>query len=572
MNRNVESHFAMLPRAEIQRSRFDRSFSHKTTFNVGDVVPIFLDMDILPGDTVTVDTSKVIRLQTLLKPIFDNVYLDTYFFFVPNRLLWSHWKEFMGENTSSAWAPTTTYSIPQMMVYSSDVTASGTLVDYLGVPVGIYGSFNALPIRAYSLICNEWFRDENLTNPLVLNTGDANTTYVSTGDCEAGGALFKASKYHDYFTSCLPAPLKANQPVLAPISSTPGIIANVGMNLYTHENLGNDIAGTTGGNSDYPLVGHFAHNGTLGSQLLKNNTNTGTVDYSTVGSGGSESSSSAYRPDNLYAYIPKTPAWPSGITGALSVSIADLRNAFQIQKLLERDARSGTRYTEVISAHFNTTSPDSRLQRPEYLGGSRVNISVHQVTNQSEGTNQFLGSLGAFGMTVERHSDFTYSATEHGIILGVCVARYDHTYSQGIERGWLRKNRFDYFWPALSTISEQPVYTQELYVGTQITALSTAPIFGYQEAWADYRYKPNRVSGEMRPDVTNTLAVWHLGDDYAAQPYLSDSWIREDKTNVDRVLAVQSSVSNQIMLDVAFNAWYTRPMPMYSIPGLVDHF
>lgn len=570
MNRNVESHFAMLPRAEIQRSRFDRSFSHKTTFNVGDVVPIFLDMDILPGDTVTVDTSKVIRLQTLLKPIFDNVYLDTYFFFVPNRLLWDHWKEFMGENTSSAWAPTTTYSVPQMMAYSTDKTASGTLVDYLGVPVGIYGSFNVLPIRAYSLICNEWFRDENLTNPLVLNTGDASTTYVSTGDCEAGGALFKASKYHDYFTSCLPAPLKANQPVLAPISGTPGIIANVGTNLYKHANLYNDIDGTSVTGQDWPLYGHYGADATSETKVAISHTSGGDTLERTANSAAT--TSNAFRPDNLYAYIPKTPAWPVGQTGSLSVSIADLRNAFQIQKLLERDARSGTRYTEVISAHFSTTSPDSRLQRPEYLGGSRVNISVHQVTNQSEGTNQFLGNLGAFGMTVERHSDFTYSATEHGIILGVCVARYDHTYSQGIERGWLRKNRFDYFWPALSTISEQPVYTQELYVGTMIANTSTAPIFGYQEAWADYRYKPNRVSGEMRPDVTNTLAVWHLGDDYATTPTLSDGWIREDKTNVDRVLAVQSSVSNQIMLDVAFNAWYTRPMPMYSIPGLVDHF
>lgn len=583
MNRNVESHFAQVPSTNIQRSRFDRSYSHLTTFNVGDVVPIYLDQTVMPGDTITLDTSMVVRLQTLLKPIFDNIYLDTYFFAIPKRLLWNHWKEFMGENNDSAWLPANVYEEPQMSFlkhYTGDTLTSdtgvseGTIADYLGLPLDMHGYVSALPFRAYSMVCDSWFRDENLTAPLNIYFGDS-TVEHDPSDTVKGGTLFKASKYHDYFSSALPAPIKG-VPTSVPANFTPGIIGMVGPWADSHGNLYDEVNGrdSTTTAYDYYLKMHVGTSETIGGKAIGtspvNNTSNSTV-YALT---SANLTGNRLTPDNLYAYVPNSYNLTSGSPiGGLNVSIADLRNAFQVQKLLERDARSGTRYTEVIRGHFNTVSPDFRLQRPEYLGGSRINISVHQVINQSEGESQFLGNLGAFGMTTDRRSQFTYSATEHCVILGVCVARYDHTYSQGVDRSWLNHSRLDYYWPELAHISEQPVYTEELFVSNSVAQTKDGyNIFGYQEPFAYLRYAQNRTSGEMRPDATLSLASWHLGDDYSSRPYLSDEWIREDKNNVDRVLAVTSAVSNQILLDVHFNQFWTRPMPMFGVPGLVDHF
>lgn len=570
MNRNVESHFALNPtNIDIRRSTFDRSHSLKTSFNVGDIVPFFLD-EVLPGDTFNVDTSKVVRLQTLLTPVMDNIYLDTYFFFVPNRLTWSHWKQFNGENTESAWIPQTEYEIPQITAPADSGWSVGTIADYLGVPTGVPNlSVSALPFRAYALVMNEWFRDENLSDPLVVPVDDATVAGVNTGtfvtDVAKGGLPYKAAKYHDYFTSCLPSPQKGPD-VLIPVASA-GNYAVVG----NGKSLGLTDGSLTGlfGYQSVPGGSTLAVNsGTLGSSVgtavpSSSNLN-GSVGVATVSQLGDDLSKSG-----LIAVA-------SG--NAAAATINQLRMAFQIQKLYEKDARGGSRYIEILKSHFGVTSPDARLQRPEYLGGNRVPININQVVQQSATASgeTAQGTVTGMSVTTDTHSDFTKSFTEHGFVIGVMVARYDHTYQQGLERFWSRKDRFDYYWPVFANIGEQAVKNKEIFAqgpGVKDSAGSVIDdqVFGYQEAWADYRYKPSRVTGEMRSQYVQSLDVWHLADDYSALPMLSDSWIREDKTNVDRVLAVTSSVSNQLFADIYIKNRTTRPMPMYSIPGLIDH-
>ena len=569
MNRNVESHFALNPtNIDIRRSTFDRSHSLKTSFNVGDIVPFFVD-EVLPGDTFNVDTSKVVRLQTLLTPVMDNIYLDTYFFFVPNRLTWSHWKQFNGENTESAWIPQTEYEIPQITAPASGGWSVGTIADYLGVPTGVPNlSVSALPFRAYALVMNEWFRDENLSDPLVVPVDDATVAGVNTGtfvtDVCKGGLPYKAAKYHDYFTSCLPSPQKGPD-VTIPVAEA-GNYAVVGngkalaisdskrlYGLCTKSQYNFSGAQSAFGqslSSTVPESGAYVPEGVLGvptsAQLGDDLSNSGLI---AVASGN-----------------------------AAAATINQLRMAFQIQKLYEKDARGGSRYIEILKSHFGVTSPDARLQRPEYLGGNRVPININQVVQQSATASgeTAQGTVTGMSVTTDTHSDFTKSFTEHGFVIGVMVARYDHTYQQGLERFWSRKDRFDYYWPVFANIGEQAVKNKEIFAqgpGVKDSAGSVIDdqVFGYQEAWADYRYKPSRVTGEMRSQYAQSLDVWHLADDYSALPALSDSWIREDKTNVDRVLAVTSAVSNQLFADIYIKNRTTRPMPMYSIPGLIDH-
>lgn len=566
MNRNVESHFALNPtNIDIRRSTFDRSHSLKTSFNVGDIVPFFLD-EVLPGDTFNVDTSKVVRLQTLLTPVMDNIYLDTYFFFVPNRLTWAHWKQFNGENTESAWIPQTEYEIPQITAPADGGWSIGTIADYFGVPTGIPNlSVSALPFRAYALVMNEWFRDENLSDPLVVPVDDATVAGVNTGtfvtDVCKGGLPYKAAKYHDYFTSCLPSPQKgpdvlipvaeaANYPVVALSDPVP---ASVYPQAKAHWGRPDNGEYYTSANSFGSITGN-ASNGSLSFS---------SPDF------GVSASNGPLNPLNL---------WAVSSGNAAAATINQLRMAFQIQKLYEKDARGGSRYIEILKSHFGVTSPDARLQRPEYLGGNRVPININQVVQQSATASgeTAQGTVTGMSVTTDTHSDFTKSFTEHGFVIGVMVARYDHTYQQGLERFWSRKDRFDYYWPVFANIGEQAVKNKEIFaqgpsVKDSAGAVIDDQVFGYQEAWADYRYKPSRVTGEMRSQYAQSLDVWHLADDYSALPMLSDSWIREDKTNVDRVLAVTSSVSNQLFADIYIKNRTTRPMPMYSIPGLIDH-
>lgn len=552
MNRNVESHFALNPtRIDLSRSTFDRSSSVKTSFNAGDIVPFFLE-EVLPGDTFNVKSSKVVRMQTLLTPMMDNVYLDTYYFFVPNRLVWKHWKEFNGENTESAWIPETTYQVPQITSPADTGFAVGTIADYFGIPTGISNlSVNALPFRAYALIMNEWFRDQNLSDPLVVPDDDATVAGVNTGnfvsDVAKGGKPYIAAKYHDYFTSCLPSPQKGPD-VLIPVAS------GAKSPVYALA----DRVPTSGVTGDYMMLGQSLEESD--PRYLGANSWSGSVGASLKQYSGGQNFTTM--PLNL---------WAVSDGNVPSATINQLRLAFQIQKLYERDARGGSRYIEILKSHFGVTSPDARLQRPEYLGGNRVPINVNQVVQQSgtgSGSSTPQGTVVGMSQTTDSHSDFIKSFTEHGFIIGVMVARYDHTYQQGLDRMWSRKDRFDYYWPVFANIGEQAVKNKEIYAqGNE----QDDEVFGYQEAWADYRYKPNRVTGEMRSSYTQSLDVWHLADDYAERPSLSDSWIREDKSNIDRVLAVTSSVSNQFFADIYVQNRATRPMPLYSIPGLIDH-
>lgn len=558
MNRNVESHFALNPtRIDMSRSTFDRSSSVKTSFNVGDIVPFFLE-EVLPGDTFNVRTSKVVRMQTLLTPMMDNLYLDSYYFFVPNRLVWNHWKEFNGENTESAWIPTTQYSVPQITSPSAGWSV-GTLADYFGLPTGVGGlSVSALPFRAYALVMNEWFRDQNLQDPLVVPVDDATVAGVNTGnfvtDCAKGGLPYIAAKYHDYFTSCLPSPQKGPDVTLSVVSQ--GNLPVIPMS----ESVPNLSSGTVLKGKIYRsgawVDPDYQHGAPLGL------TSSGSVWIGDASSSPTSFGNASFAPSNL---------WAVNSGNAVVATINQLRMAFQIQKLYERDARGGTRYIEVLKSHFGVTSPDARLQRPEYLGGNRVPINVNQVIQQSgtgAGADTPQGTVVGMSQTTDTNHDFIKSFTEHGYIIGVMVARYDHTYQQGIERHWSRKTRFDYYWPVFANIGEQAVLNKEIFA--QGTAKDNE-VFGYQEAWSDYRYKPNRVTGEMRSAYEQSLDVWHLADDYTSLPSLSDSWIREDKNTVDRVLAVKSTVSDQLFADIYVSNRATRPMPLYSVPGLIDH-
>lgn len=549
MSRNENTRFALNPtNLDIARSTFRRDHSVKLSFNVGDVIPFYVD-EVLPGDTFQLKTSMVARLQTLLTPMMDNLYLDTYFYFVPNRIVWQHWRELMGENTQSAWIPTTEYSVPQVSAPSGGWSI-GSIADYMGIPTGVANlSVNALPFRAYALIMNEWFRDENLSDPLNIPVDDATlagsngTNYIT--DVVKGGMPFKAAKFHDYFTSALPAPQK-----------------------------GPDVTIPVSGGANYP-VRTLSESSGLSTFPLQIRTfdempyNVVGVNKSTSPEPGSLNAHVSTLPGNVSSFVP-TNLWAINDGSVSSATINQLRMAFQVQKLYEKDARGGTRYIEILKSHFGVTSPDARLQRPEYLGGNRIPVNINQVVQnsatQADGTP--LGDTAAFSVTTDVHGDFIKSFVEHGFVIGVMVARYDHTYQQGLERFWSRRDRLDYYFPVFANIGEQPILNKEIYA--QGTAQDDE-VFGYQEAWADYRYKPSRVAGEMRSKAPASLDVWHLADEYTQLPKLSDAWIREDKTNVDRVLAVTSSVSNQMFADLYIQCKATRPMPVYSIPGLIDH-
>lgn len=564
---NSESHFAKVPKVSRPRSRFNRDSSVITSFNFGQVVPFMVD-EVLPGDTYSVDTHKSLRLETLITPVMDDMFLDTFYFFVPNRLIWEHWEEFCGANKKSAWYPTVEYSIPQLNAPEAGWEV-GTIADYMGIPTGVSGfSVNALPFRAYSLIMDYFFRDQNLQDPLQVPVNDSDTTGVNTGnyitDCVKGGQPFIAAKFHDYFTSCLPSPQKHEEVTISLGGSAPVFGDGNTLTFYSSDESSNIVysglkAGSRSAGYTFGPYSDLAFKsvGTLSSQSGPSETKgaIGLVRSDDVT--GSQTS-------GLYADI-------SSVSG---ISINDFRRAAALQQFYEAQARGGTRYIEYLSNIFGVSNPDGRLQMPEYLGGNRIYIDTTQVVQQSETGTTPLGDTAAFCHVNDSHSDFTKSFTEHGYLIGLCLARYSHKYQQGLERFWSRKSYIDFYNPFFANLGEQAVLNKEIYLqGSSYTAsdgksLLDDQVFGYQEYGADYRYKPSRISGQMRSQYKQSLDSWHFGDYYTALPTLSSDWIKEDKNNVDRALAVKSTVSNQVIADFFIEMNCTRVMPLYSVPGL----
>lgn len=542
---------------ERPRSRFDRSSSIKTSFNVGDLVPFYLD-EVLPGDTFDVETSFVTRLQTLITPPMDDLFLDMYYFFVPSRLCWTHWKEFMGESTS-AWTSDVEYQVPQLTFSKPDKTVlQKSLLDYFGVPINPDGvlSISRLPINAYNLIWNEWFRDENLQDEVLVDIDDGNVEFDKNNSCK-GGNLLKVNKLHDYFTSALPQPQKGDDVTISSIFGDIPVVTRDKVN-----NTGKHPAVSIVNTNGYPIT-----EGKYRSMYAVSNVPrlpSRPEGYTTLNFGTTEFPLDSQITDDSGVYFTNLYADPSASD---PLTVNSLRLAFATQQMLETDARSGSRYVELLRGHFGVISPDGRLQRPELLSANRTRINVHQIVQQSESGETPLGTTAAMSLTSNTDNSFTKSFTEHGYVIGVMCARYNHTYQQGLQRIWSRKNRLDYYFPILANIGEQPIYSREIYYENDGFG-SLDDVFGYQEAWADYRYKTSIVTGEMRSGITNSLQSWHFADYYAEKPTLSSAWIQEDKTNVDRTLAVTSKLADQIFGDFYVKNLTTRVMPVHSIPGL----
>lgn len=549
MNRNSENRFAENPQVGVSRSRFQRNSDNKTTFNTGDLIPIYLD-EVLPGDTHQIDLACVMRMATPIFPVMDNAFCDFYFFFVPNRLLWEHWKEFMGENKATAWTPKTEYSIPQVTAPTGG-WAEGTLADYLGLPTKVEGiSVSALPGRAYGLIYNEWFRNQNVTQPTLVEVTDATTTGKNDGSNTNDSAItlakpLKAAKVFDYYTGALPEPQKG-EPITIPITGS----APIG--LY-NPGTGDVTTNSAKMKEIFSDAGLVSKNGTYQAT------------YWDPGQGPTRDKGLAVGDTNGSIYTGVSLG--ADLSSVNATTINQLRQAFQIQKLLEKDARGGTRYREVLREHFGVISPDSRMQIPEYLGGYRLPINVSQViqTSSTDSTSP-QGNTAALSVTTMNKSIFTKSFTEHGFIMGLAVVRTDQTYQQGIERMWSRKGRYDYYWPVLANIGEQAILNKEIYAeGNPNDDMA----FGYQEAWADYRYKPSKVTGLFRSNATQSLDAWHYAQDYKSLPFLGTQWMQQSDTEMKRTLAVQNQPD--FIADFYFMNKTTRCMPVYSIPGLIDH-
>lgn len=546
---------------ERPRSKFDRGHQLLTTINEGELVPIYMD-EVLPGDTARIQLNGLIRMSTPIYPIMDNCYMDTYFFFVSARLLWEHFENMFGENDTDYWAEDTEYSTPKCTIGGKSGLANGSIGDYFGLPTQVTNALevNALPARAYCKIYNEWFRDENLEAPLMLGykkTDDGGTNADASKVTENANALdqttntneatlyamkpARAGKFHDYFTSCLPSPLKNTEPVTLPMTGAAGVYA------YKDKELKNKTEATINSYTNQTDFG-----GTTNQRLYDTFLWTGEPEQLYVGNGTA-----------------REKMWlGADLSEVTATTINDLRQAIALQHIFESDARNGTRYREFLSGTWGVTSPDSRLQIPEYIGGQRIAINVNQVVQTSQTdttTGQALGNTAAYSLTTCSKQMADYAATEYGYIIGLAVVRVEHSYQQGLGTKWTRGGRFTYYDPRLAALGEQPVYNREIYAdGSE----KDSQIFGYQEAWADYRYKPSYVTGEMRSNYQTSLDAWHYADDYDKLPTLSAEWIQEGRENIDRTIAVTSAVSHQFLCDFWFNETWYREMPIYSIPGI----
>ncbi len=517
----MKHQFSQVPKAEIPRSSFNRSHGLKTTFDGGLLIPIYVD-EALPGDTFNLNMTGFARLATPIHPIMDNMFMETFFFAVPNRLLWDNWQKFCGEQTDPG--DSIDFTVPTKTV----TPATASLYDYMGLPIGNSLTFNSLHLRAYGQIWNEWFRDQNLQDSLTIGL-----TIDNGPDTAISTVVQRRGKRHDYFTSCLPWPQKGTA-VDLPLGTTAPVLGLGIDDAFNVPTINQGVTETGGGAATY-----------VEGLAVANLTNQFVVEAQTSDD---------------------SPLIFADLSSATAATINDLRQAFQIQKLQERDARGGTRYTEIIRSHFGVTSPDARLQRPEFLGGGSSPVQINQVPQTSETSTTAQGTLAAYGTATLSGHGFTKSFTEHCVLLGLVSVRADLTYQQGVNRGWNRQTRYDYYWPALSHIGEQAVLNQEIWADG---SANDTLVFGYQERYAEYRYKPSEITGLFRSDAAGTLDPWHLSQDFATLPVLDNTFIK-DTPPIDRVIAVPAEP--HFLFDAYFSLKCARPMPLYGVPGYIDHF
>ena len=548
MNRNNERHFNQVPETHVSRTRFNRDQNILTTFDAGKLIPFYVD-EVLPGDTFSVDTAAIIRMSTPKYPVFDDAFIDFYYFFCPNRILWDNFKRFMGEADDNPWMPTKTYEVPKIIIernIEAEVPFEESILDYMGVPTksvakGKTIKVNALPIRAYVKIWNEFFRDQNVENAAVYQSDDRNTFYADDKNeseedilknAITGGRCLPVSKFHDYFTSCLPYPQRGPEVTI-------GLTGNAPVKMFDDNGINAETNPTT-----------IWMSGTA-SNLAQNSANETIVALGSTGQTGG---------DSVARYI------ATDLTNIEAATINQLRQAFAVQHYYEALARGGSRYREQVRALFGVSISDKTVQVPEYLGGGRYHVNINQIvqtSGQQTENDTPIGETGAMSVTPINESSFTKSFEEHGFVIGVMCVRHNHSYQQGLEKFWSRSDRLDYYFPQFANLGEQPVKKKEIMLTGTETDDET---FGYQEAWADYRMKPNRVSGKMRSNAVGTLDFWHYADNYSTVPTLSQEWMNEGKTEIGRTLIVQDEP--QFFGAIRVMNKTTRCMPLYSVPGL----